>query len=230
MPRGGRLLLIAGGALAVVAYGAVAGAHLVNEFLLDKRSWHLDADVDGNAMTWASSLATLAAGALALMLARISPVRRRSLTALGGLLAFFAADDAFGIHEDLGTLFTHVGLPNLAGIWFPVYLPLLGFCAFVLWTLDWPGLPVVSMLRLGLLLLCAAIAGEVLTAGPVPGIDREAESWGYELEVALEEAAELAGWIVVASGLAAADLIARRAAAESEPAAALESPPASAAV
>jgi hypothetical protein len=229
MPRGGRLLLVAGGVLAALAYVALAVAHLTNQFLFDGRFWHLDADVDGNALTWLSSLATLTAGALALMLARISPARRSYLTALGMLLAFFAADDALGMHENLGLVFARFGLPDIAGIWFPVYLPLFAFCAAVLWSLDWPGREVVLMLRFGLVLLGAAIVGEALTA-VVPALERTNATWVYELEVALEEAAELAGWIAAATGLAAADLVARRAVAASGVAPAPEQPPASAAV
>lgn len=198
----------------------------MNHLLLDHRFWHLDADVDGNALTLASSVATLAAGALALMLAHVAPARRTRLTALGLLLTFFAADDAFGVHENLGSAFARVGLPDIAGIWFPVYLPLLGFCAAVLWTLDWAEAPVAPMIRLGLLLLGAAIAGEALT-GVLPALERTNATWVYEFEVALEEGAELAGWIAVASGLAATDLAARRATASEH---AVESPSASATV
>jgi hypothetical protein len=204
-------LILAVGASAA-AFAAIAALHLANEFLLDERFWHLNADADGNAMTWASVLATAAAGALALMLAQISPQRRRSLALLGTLLVFFAADDAFGIHEDLGMVFAYFGLPDIAGIWFPIYLPVFGFCAFVLWTLTWPGPPAVTLVRLGLVLLGIAIVGEALTAGAVPAIDRSVHSLGYEIEVAFEEAAELAGWVAVACGLAVADLVARRAA------------------
>jgi hypothetical protein len=78
-------------------------------------------------------------------------------------------------------------------------------------------------------LLGAAIVGEALTA-VVPALERTNATWVYELEVALEEAAELAGWIAAATGLAAADLVARRAVAASGVAPAPEQPPASAAV
>lgn len=223
-----RTVLVAGGLLAAVALVAQAGAHLANYAFFDMGISHLDADVDGNALTWASSLATLSAAAFALMLSRLVPGRRGLLTALGLLLAFFAADDAFGIHENLGSTLARVGLPDVAGIWFPVYLPLFGFCAAVLWTLGSPERRVVTTVRFGVLLLGAAIAGEALTA-VVPALERTDAAWLYELEVALEEAAELAGWIVIASALGAADVIARRAVHPDE-AAALETPSASAAV
>jgi hypothetical protein len=223
-----RTVLVAGGLLAAFALVAQAGAHISNYAFFDMGISHLDADVDGNALTWASSLATLCAAAFALMLARLLPARRKLLTALGVLLAFFAADDAFGIHENLGSGFASVGLPDIAGIWFPVYLPLFGFCAAVLWTVGSPERRVVTMARLGVLLLGAAIAGEALTA-VVPALERTDATWLYELEVALEEAAELAGWIAIASALGAADVIARQAV-HPDQAGALESPSASAAV
>ena len=221
-----RTVLVAGGLLAAFALVAQAGAHLANYAFLDMGISHLDADLDGNALTWASSLATLCAAAFALMLARLLPARRRLLTVLGVLLAFFAADDAFGIHENLGSVFARVGLPDVAGIWFPVYLPLFGFCAAVLWTLGSPERRVVTIVRLGVLLLGAAIVGEALTA-VVPALERTDATWLYELEVALEEAAELAGWIAIATGLGSEDMIARHAVHPDE-AAAFESPSASA--
>ena len=223
-----RAVLVVGGLLAALALVAQAGAHLTNYAFFDMGISHLDADVDGNALTWASSLATLCAAAFALMLARLLAARRRLLTVLGVLLAFFAADDAFGIHENLGSVLAHLGLPDIAGIWFPIYLPLFGFCAAVLWTLRSPEGRVMTMIRFGVLLLGAAIAGEALTA-VVPALERTDATWLYELEVALEEAAELAGWIAIASGLGAADVIARHAV-QPEEAAVPESSSASAAV
>jgi hypothetical protein len=191
-------------ALTGAGFAALVAGHLLNELVLDKRYWHLDADVDGNALTVASAAATLAASLGAFLLARYAPHHRRRLVGAAAVLAFVAVDDVAAIHEDLGASLTHVGLPDIAGIWFPLYLPMLAATAAVLWSAA-RSLPVaLPCVRVALLLLAAAIAGEVLAAASLEAIHRGNESLGYELEVALEEAAELAGWTLIATGLSAA--------------------------
>ena len=189
-------------AVTVVVVAAQTAGHLVNDLLLDRRFWHLNADVDGNALTWASALATLVCASVLVALARAVPARVLRFSLLAAVLTFFALDDLAGIHEDLGSYLARVGLPDIAGIWFPVYLPLFGLTFLLLWQIrPVPG-RAAFQLRLGLALLGAALVGEMLAAGALSALDRTAHAWPYTVEVALEEAAELAGWILIASGLA----------------------------
>ena len=105
------------------------------------------------------------------------------------------------IHEDLGTYLAFFGLPDYAGIWFLLYIPLLALTFVLLWQLSPTAAKSGSLVRIGLLLLVFALAAEVLTAG-VPAFDRTAHAWPYTVEVAVEEGAELAAWILIATGLA----------------------------
>jgi len=56
----GERLLRIGFPLAAAAVAFQTAAHLINEFLLDDRVEGLDADVEGNVFTWASSVSTFA--------------------------------------------------------------------------------------------------------------------------------------------------------------------------
>jgi hypothetical protein len=192
----------------VVAAG-VAGAHLANEFVLDHQSRHLNPNVEGNALTWLNSLVTLAAAGAAVALALALGPRGRRILPLAALIAFFGLDDLLAIHEDLGKGLTLFGLPEIGGAWVLLYFPLFAFAVGTLWTIA-PGLAAAeTMLRLGVLLLAAAVAADLFAAGVVPALGGERSGWGYELEIALEESAELAGWLLIGSGLIAASLAAR---------------------
>ena len=197
-----------GVAVAVVAVAAQTVVHLVNDLALDERVWHMNADVDGNLLTWASASATLAAGVAAAVLGRAGGPYGRRLFVLAAILGFFAVDDVVAIHEDLGSGLAVVGLPNVSGVWFPLYLPVFVLTAWLLWTLPAPA-RARMLVRVGLLLLAAAIVGEGTATGFVTALDRYEDRWPYSVEVAIEEGAELGGWILIATGLTAAVLLAR---------------------
>jgi hypothetical protein len=196
--------LALGVGLACTAALAANVAQIANDLAFDRRYWHLNADVDGNSFSWASALATAAVGAFAISLGRAVPHRRRVLFGVGAVVTFFAIDDVTGWHEDLGGAFELVGLPNVSGVWFPVYMPLFAFVFLVLWSLRSEFERAGAYVRTGLLLLGVALAGEVGAAGFVPGVNRTEHGVLYTLEVGIEEGAELAGWILIAAGLAAA--------------------------
>ena len=103
--------------------------------------------------------------------------------------------------EDLGGALAVLGLPNVSGVWFPIYLPVFLLTAWILWMLP---VPTRAVVRVGLLLLAVALAGEVLAAGWLDALDRYGDRWPYSIEVAVEEGAELGGWILIATGIAAA--------------------------
>jgi hypothetical protein len=192
--------------LAAVAFVLQASLHLVNEYAFDGAYDALNADTEGegNVFTWASSSATFAAAVFAGLLAVSSPGRRRFFGVLAGILAFFSLDDVVMVHERVALeILAALGLDSfwVRATWPVVMLPLLAFVAVGLWRLAASASPGHGRaLRAGLGLLVFAVAIEVALAA-VPTGGR-----GWELiepaEVAVEEAAELAGWIVIAAGLA----------------------------
>jgi hypothetical protein len=201
--RASREVTLRRGAYAVAAAGfiAVGAVHLANEFLFDNWSRHLNPNVEGNALTWVNSLVTLAAAGAAALLARALGPKGRQVLMLAAVVAFFALDDLLAIHESLGVGLTLFGLPEMGGIWVALYFPLFGFSITVLWALA-EGAVGGPMLRRGVLLLAAAVAADLFAAGVVPAFGGERGGWLYELEIALEESAELAGWLLIACGLA----------------------------
>ena len=191
--------------LAAVAVAIQTVAHLTNEFLLDDRVEGLDADVEGNVFTWASSAATftLAVGALLHALAFVE--RRREYSLLAALAAFFSLDDAIQVHErlalrvgeDLLGLSEHVAVR----LWIVFYLPLLLIVAAVVWIVSqhlWT--PAGRMMRLGLAALVASIPAEVAGLVTRPLAARGTQAYDA-LRVAVEEGLELGGWVLAAAGL-----------------------------
>jgi hypothetical protein len=200
-------LLRVGYGLAIAAVLLQTTAHLVNAYGFDGAYHSLDAGAggEGNALTWASSSATFAAGMFALLLAVTDPARRLVFGALAGILTFFSLDDSVTLHERMALeLVAALGLDDgwARTAWPVVLLPLLAFVSIVLWRVAVSASEAQRRaLRTGLGLLVFAVVIEVLLVAVPSG------SAAWELlepaEVALEEAAELAGWIVIAAGLAA---------------------------
>jgi hypothetical protein len=201
-----------GWTLGAAAGGALLAAHLVNHIALDNRIGELQASAEHNVWTWAASMATFAAGLAAVLYARWSPRPRRPL-ALGVVLVYFALDDWVEIHENFGDGVSDLlGLPGYVGprLWVALYLPLVGAAVVLLWLVaeEIGGLARRAMIG-GLGLLAAGYALEAIGI-----VTKRLEERGVELPHAvragLEEGTELAGWIVVAAGLAAGMFLAAR--------------------
>lgn len=192
--------------LAVAAAQAVA--HLTNVFLLDSDVDALSADVDGNGFAWASAMATLAAGLVALGLALFDRTRARRHVALAAILVFFSADDVAALHEKLGSAVRDdvLGLPSGFGrlVWPALFFPLLAAALLLLW--EWrrgAPEPVGRTLRLGLACLVVAVFAEVgSTAWYTSG--RTGDSVGGALEIVFEEGLEIFAWTAIAAALAGA--------------------------
>ena len=193
--------------LAIVAVIVQTGAHLVNELLLDDRVQGLDADLEGNAFTWASSVATFAVAFVASLHAAAFELRRREFAVLATIALWFSLDDVAIIHERLALKLGEdiLGLPDYAAVrlWLVLYLPLLLLAGLVLWRLAQELRPPASRaLRLGLGLLVASIPVEIVGL-----VSRRLAEDGTDVpenfRVAVEEGLELAGWIVVAAALTA---------------------------
>ncbi|HYZ18039.1 MAG TPA: hypothetical protein VE615_00715 [Gaiellaceae bacterium] len=192
-------------AVAVLAVAVQTTAHLGNEFLLDDRVQGLDADVEGNAFTWASSVATFAVGLMAALHAAAFETRRREFSALAAITVWFSLDDVAIIHEraalELGE--DVLGLPDYAAVrlWLVLYLPLLLVAGLLLWRIAQAAAsPADRAVLLGLALLVASVPVEFIGV-----ITRRINEEGAleAVRIAIEEGLELGGWILVAAGLTA---------------------------
>jgi hypothetical protein len=195
-------VIAAGFVLALVGVVLQTIGFLANAFLLDYDIWNLDADADGNALAWASSVATFTAALGALLLGLLAPTTSWQMLGMAAALAFFSLDDAVGVHEELASEAVHgLDLPTSVGraFWPMLYLPLLAFVVVSLWRLAADASERIRRaLLLGLALLAAAVAAEVLSA---VWWSEDSRPLVDDLEVAFEEGAELAGWILIASAV-----------------------------
>lgn len=187
-----------------VAVAVQTIAHLTNAFFLDYAIRNMDADADGNALSWATSVSIFTAALGAFLVSLFAWVPTRRFVSLGAVFVFFSLDEVAAIHENLGsTTARALDIPTAGGraLWPILYLPLLVFAVISLWRLA-ASAPdrIRRVILLGLALLACAVVAEAMTTlwsseGSRPLID--------DLEVAAEEGAELAGWILVATAFAA---------------------------
>jgi hypothetical protein len=208
----GERLLRIGLWLTVAAVAFQTVAQLSNEFLLDDRVQGLDADVEANVFTWASSVATFAVAVAAFLHAFVFSTGRREFGALAALGVWFSLDDAIQLHEraalELGE--DVLGLPDYVAVrlWLLLYLPLLLVAGALLWTIAqqvWE--PAGETVRLGFYLLAASVPVEIAGAG-TRWLDEEGTSVPEDLRIALEEGLELGGWLLAAVGLTTAVVVA----------------------
>ena len=188
--------------LALGAFVALALVHLVNQLAFDDPYLALDADEDRSAWSWAAVSAEAVAGVLAALLAA-TVVRSRALRFAAAVMVFLSLDDFSRIHENIGslvTLFPH----SVRLLWPLIYFPLLAALMVVLWRVAQGRVEEVRLLvRSGLVLLVVAVALEILTVA-LFAADQGHTTFLYELEVSIEEGFELAGWTLIAGGMAAA--------------------------
>jgi hypothetical protein len=203
-------VLALGRGFALVGGAALLLGHVVNHVALDDRIGELQASAEHNVWSWAATMATLAAG-LAALLHSLSSSAPRESAALGVLLVFFSLDDFLEIHENAGLdVSESLGLPDHVGprLWVVLYLPLAAVGLLLLWRVaaELGGRPRSSIL-LGVALFGS---GYLLEAAGI--VTKRIEESGFDhphlIRAGLEESVELAGWILVAAGLAAGMLAA----------------------
>jgi hypothetical protein len=208
--------------VAAVLVAVQCALHLVDAAVLDLRITRLDADSDKSVWSWLGSASELTAAFGAALLMVAAPVRWRWLGFLTLVFGFFSMDDAVRVHEGLGNLplFADAGL-SARLVWPALYAPLLLITCIQVWRVS-GGMTARCRLaaRGGLVALGLAVVLEfalstVLVKGGLGRSvnDTRVGSMLYEYEVIVEEALELAGWLLVAAGLIATgvDLLVRRA-------------------
>lgn len=197
-------------ALAVAGVALQSVAHLVDLWAFDLEVEVVRAESDTSAWAWASIVATFTAAVGALLLHAARFGRPARLAVLAAAVAFLSLDDMIQVHERLSALVTDLGAPeewHLARLfWVAVFLPLLAVTFLLLWDLS-RTLPARfgRLVLAGAVLLVVAVGLEVVS----PALFWLGFDHGdllYELEVVLEEGAELGGWAVVGTALVAAAL------------------------
>ncbi len=207
VPRSSTRILVLGAWIAAAAFVVQAVTHLA---VYKTSIWTLNADHENTVWTWAASSATFAAAVGAVVLLAVWPAATTWLAALAATLFFFSLDDAIGLHEKIVHSRVDAIGPFAEGariVWPILYSPLLVGVFILLWTLG-SVLPrrAARPVQGGLLLLAAAMVFEVVTAFFVGSGEHHHLSFAYNAEVAVEEGFELAGWILIATGLLASGI------------------------
>lgn len=183
-------------------------AHSVNALALDDRFFELNARSEGTFFTWLSTSAAFGAALAAAVSALLLPRHRWRLAVVAVAFAYASVDDLLTLHERLGQALFMDGLSlskELASrLEILVFAPLLGAGLLAAWSMSRElERRIGSTLRTGLIVLVVALALE-LVAGSTRLLLDGPLAWIDELRIGTEEGMELAGWIVVATGLLAA--------------------------
>jgi hypothetical protein len=192
-------IVAVGVGVALVSVAAQSLLYLVGHFVIGTRLLHQHAATYFATYGGALAVALAFVGAVALALAG----ERRAMT-LAPILAFFAVDEAFEVHEAIGRgVVSVIGAASPDTVWPVLYAPLLAFAAVLILRSIGGGPPVARRLGgLGLAALGLALVAQVvwvLVRGEgYHGSDR------HLVELSVEEGLELLGWLVIATALAAA--------------------------
>jgi hypothetical protein len=190
--------------LAAIGGGALLVLHLVNAFTLGHPL--LDANREGTVWTWASVVAAFAVSVGAGLRFIGVPTERGRYGALTLAAAFLSLDDLIALHERLAGLAVRSFRLSEAWdslLWPAFYAPLLGAVVLILereTRMSPTGIR--RQARAGVALLGAAIALEVVSA------PWSTTRWSlvHTIEGGFEEAAEQAGWTLLASAIMATAL------------------------
>jgi hypothetical protein len=196
-------LLCVGTVFAVVGVAIQTVIHLLNA-ALDGGPF-LSVGGENNPIAWSHSAAIFAAAFVCALHAATVSERRRIFAALAAILAFLSLDEILIVHERIVSRVLEVlGLPIVwdSVLWPLLYLPLLGALLLLLVRVAREASKEVGLrVLVGLGLLVAAVGAEVVSAPLSTG-----ENWPHTVEGGFEEGAELAGWILITTGLTALTL------------------------
>jgi hypothetical protein len=194
--------------VAVAAGAGVVLAHLANA-ALDRPFNDLDAEREGNFLTWLSVSAAFVAAAAAALHAVLLRRDRLLMWVLAAALAFLSLDDAIEIHERLGDKVSDALPERLESFGSAVQLVLVGPALAIAFggvlLLARRTVPEARRTLLaGLGCLAGAIVIELVVGTATNEIEERGTSWPDTVRHGLEEGAELAGWVAIAGALAAA--------------------------
>lgn len=194
-------LMTAGLALALAGVSVYLLARAVNQLLLAAPSSNLDPGGERNPFAWATTVATFTAGFAALVHAAASPWRRGWFVLIGGSCTLLSMSDAVELHERAGAKLFQQGLgwsDVIAGqAEVLLYAPLLALTVFAVWRLAEDADPRPGRLgQAAIVALVAAIALELVGAAT-----RQLGDQGFvnQARMGLEDAAEIAGWTLLAT-------------------------------
>ena len=199
-----RSLVVAGVSLTFLAVSLQTALYLVDVYAFDRRFGTFDVDQESGFPAWAASVAIFSTGFIALLLGFVESSRKLSLWALGGAVIFLSFDESLIVHERVGLAVTDaldLSDTYLRVAWPAAYVPLLAAIAALVFQLARTSTdPARRLLLAGLLALAAAVGLEIagLALDLVPSLTI---GLLYTVQIALEEGAELAGWILLTTGL-----------------------------
>jgi hypothetical protein len=166
-----------------------------------------DSTEEGGVWTWASSVATFAGGFAAAVHAIVFRRCRGRMILLAVVLVLFSLDDSAVLHEHAGERLTEeVDAPDYVGarIWVLLFPPVLAAVAVALWRTA-RDLPEVRRATLGgLAMLAAAFVLEPIGIATNWLEEERGVSAPHTARSLVEETLELAGWMLVATGLTVA--------------------------
>lgn len=151
---------------------------------------------------WASTAATVVAALGTTLIAATWRSRLAGPLVLAVLIAFLSLDDYIGIHESVGALWEPLGLWEKADrlVWPAIFLPLMAVTLVLALGVSAAGPARAGRLvRIGLIMLVAAVGLEIASQG-LYQLGWDDPDLPLVIEVVAEEGAELAGWILVATG------------------------------
>jgi hypothetical protein len=191
-------LLRISGALAIAGAGFLLVGGLVDYFLFDERIEDLNPKLEGNLLTWLSVVAVFGGAFAAALHALILPGRRGQFAALAAIFAFLSLDDMVQIHERVASKLEPLFFEHIESV---IFLPLFVAAFLIVWRLarEVPA-RAGQFLRVAMLLLVAAVVVD-LFATVTMNLEEEGTPWPHAVRIAIEEALELSGWILVSGTL-----------------------------
>jgi hypothetical protein len=184
--------------LAIAGASLILVGGLVDYFLFDERIEDLNPKLEGNLLTWLSVVAVFAGALAAALHALILPGRRGQYAALAAIFAFLSLDDMVQIHERVASKLEPLFFEHIESV---IFLPLFAAAFLIVWRLarevpERAG----QFLRLAMLVLVAAVVVD-LFATVTMNLEEEGTRWPHAIRIAIEEALELSGWILVSATL-----------------------------
>jgi hypothetical protein len=199
-----RRVMTAGLALGFAAVAFQFVVDMIDSFALDNRVANFDSGQEGNLTTWFST-AMIFAGAFAALLHGLAiDSRRRMFLAAGALLAYLSLDELAQIHENFdhiapGTLPTRISdAMDIIAI-----LPVLVLALAVLELIARSAPNVARFIRIGYLMLVAAVLVDEAVLPATKSLLHRGISWPEEIRSAIEEGLELSGFTLITVALTA---------------------------